>query len=285
MAAKSNGSSVMLRLKERAEECRGSGNEEERGSGGKHEYLGAMDPPVNLPSQVPEPNVAVDDSDDSGIPVYRSDDAYFLGTHVSVDENEPEDEPVDPQPYEYVSESEKEENDSRPESDSDSNGWQGVRNVVDNAPKAPSGMEGPTVTIHFSPTMEATTNGNLVIYLRVDLDDEALDLLEHALGLINAHTVHYFSMFASIEDYTAHRKALDIQGRLSNFFLVYEGQISDFNEICFRAVFDPQLSTGRIELVVIENTLEEILLADVIGNRTTAEFLNRVEGVEGEILR
>lgn len=33
------------------------------------EYLGAMDPPVNLPSQVPEPNVAVDDSDDSGIPV------------------------------------------------------------------------------------------------------------------------------------------------------------------------------------------------------------------------
>lgn len=36
MAAKSNGSSVTLRLKEQAEECRGSGNEEERGSGGKH---------------------------------------------------------------------------------------------------------------------------------------------------------------------------------------------------------------------------------------------------------
>lgn len=131
------------------------------------------------------------------------------------------------------------------------------------------------------------SDNHLIVYLRAELDDEPREILQRTFEQYEVYVLHFVSIFASVDEYVAHRSAHLIgPGRLVDLFLIYEGEVSDYNEICFRVVFDPQSPfPERIEFVSAESGLERIALAGLVGNRTSGELLAQAEECPDEILR
>jgi len=128
---------------------------------------------------------------------------------------------------------------------------------------------------------------HLFVYLQKELDDGALEVIKRTFGQFRYYVYHYISMSASVEEYVAHRDAYGCTERVVQFFLIYEGKISDYDEICFRVVFDPQppRCPERIEFVSAESGLKRIALAGLACNRTQEELLAQAQECDDEILR
>lgn len=129
-------------------------------------------------------------------------------------------------------------------------------------------------------------SGNHVfIYLRQNLDRNALGVIQRTFTRYEPGEIHYVQMDGTIEDYVNHRAAYNGHGRLVCFFMVYEGQVSSQDETCFRVVFDPEFTPERIQLVSTESGLERIAHAGIVENRTAEELLEQALECPDEILR
>ncbi|KAK3824309.1 MAG: hypothetical protein J3R72DRAFT_426580 [Linnemannia gamsii] len=106
---------------------------------------------------------------------------------------------------------------------------------------------------------------HLYIFLEKELDDAASGVIQRTFGIF-PYDYHYIRMNGTMEDYVNKRAAHDERERLVYFFMIYEGQVSTFGELCFRVVFDPQSTPERIQFAATGHALKRIALAGVVEN-------------------